>query len=89
MAAFYEPSSFGNGHLVIAVDRPCLLLARQTPTAFDLAVSNPENRPLKVTVDVSLQLEGGVPVDARPRRFAQSRSICRPAKMPARAWCGT
>jgi chondroitin AC lyase len=58
MAAFYEPSSFGNGLLAIAVDRPCLLMAKQTPTAFDLAISNPENRPLKVTADVSLHLEG-------------------------------
>jgi len=58
MAAFYEPGRVKAGDLEVSVDRPCLLLARKGSAALDLAVSNPESRPLKVTVEVNLHLEG-------------------------------
>jgi chondroitin AC lyase len=58
MAAFYEPGRMKSGDLEVSVDRPCLLLARMGPAALDLAVSNPESRPLKVSVEVNLHLEG-------------------------------
>lgn len=58
MAAFYEPGRVKAGDMEVSVDRPCLLLAKRGPTGLDLSVSNPENRPLKVTVEVNVHLDG-------------------------------
>lgn len=58
MGAFYEPGTIGSGNLEISVDRPCLLLVREKSGSLVLAVSNPENRPLTVQIEVNRHLEG-------------------------------
>jgi len=58
-AAFYQPGKLTvpNGPS-LAVDRPCLLLTRQTDKGLELALSNPENKPLEVIVEVGAKLTG-------------------------------
>jgi chondroitin AC lyase len=58
-AAFYAPGrlDLGDG-LSVSVDKPCLLLMREEEAGLEFAVSNPENQPLEVNVDV--RLEAGV-----------------------------
>jgi chondroitin AC lyase len=57
--AFYEPgkAAVADG-LDVSVDKPCLVLVRSMPQNMRLAVSNPENRPLRVNVRLSAHLEG-------------------------------
>jgi chondroitin AC lyase len=57
--AFYQP-----GKLTVpdgpslAADQPCLLLMRQTDKGVEIAVSNPENKPLEVVVEAGAKLSG-------------------------------
>jgi chondroitin AC lyase len=58
-AAFYEPGvlNMDNGH-TMAVDKPCLVLVREMGSEIELAVSNPDNEPLDLSVEISVQLTG-------------------------------
>ncbi|MHB1034809.1 MAG: polysaccharide lyase 8 family protein [Pirellulales bacterium] len=42
----------------IAVDQPCLVLASRAGNTMRIAVSNPENKPLTVEVEIGLALDG-------------------------------
>ncbi len=56
---FYAPGKVAaDDALHVAADKPCLVLMRSMPGKLQLAVSNPENRPLQVNLQVSAKLEG-------------------------------
>jgi chondroitin AC lyase len=57
--AFYAPGRIAiTDSLHVSVDKPCLVLVRSLPGKLQIAVSNPENRPLQVKVNVSAKPEG-------------------------------
>lgn len=58
-AAFYEPGTVQTAAgLRLEVDQPCLVLLRKTKAKTILAVSNPVNEPLQVTVEINRKLTG-------------------------------
>ncbi|MCX7016268.1 MAG: polysaccharide lyase 8 family protein [Candidatus Sumerlaeota bacterium] len=58
-AAFYEPGEIKTpGDLAIAVDKPCLMMARKMDRKLEISVSNPEHQPLEVIVTVNQPLKG-------------------------------
>jgi len=58
-AAFYRPGVVDAGRgWVVSVDRPCLLLMREGSDGVEIAVSNPENKPLDVNVVTDRALAG-------------------------------
>ena len=66
-AAFYEPGTVRTpSGRSIGVDRPCLVLWRETARQVCISVANPENQPLEVTLAVDTRLDGeGGTWDAR------------------------
>ena len=57
--AFYEPGSVHvTEALAVGVDKPCLVLLRELPDKLAVSVSNPENQPLAVVVEVSGRFAG-------------------------------
>jgi hypothetical protein len=44
--------------LSIVVDKPCLLLLQEKEDSVQLTVSNPENLPLLVNIEINRKLEG-------------------------------
>lgn len=58
MAAFYKPGSLELRDWTMRVDKPCLMLIRDNDGDVEIAVSNPENAPLDVTVSTNVPLKG-------------------------------
>jgi len=57
--AFYKPGKVEiRGGLMVAVDKPCLVLLRESPEKLAIAVSNPRNEKATVQVEVSRPLDG-------------------------------
>ena len=57
--AFYKPGEVEiRGGLMVAVDKPCLVLLRESPEKLAIAVSNPRNEKATVQVEVSRPLDG-------------------------------
>lgn len=56
-AVFHEPGRL-DADLPLMVDQPCLVLLRRDGGSLVLAVANPENRALAVTLDIGLVLAG-------------------------------
>lgn len=57
-AVFYQPGQLKTDDgLIVAVDKPGLLMLRNDPNSLDLTLSNPRNEPLTLTVTVNRKLE--------------------------------
>ena len=69
-AAFYEPAEVTfHPDLAVGVDTPCLVLLRETPDELVISMSNPENKPATVRVEVNGEWGGeGVEVVNDPPR---------------------
>jgi chondroitin AC lyase len=71
--AFYQPGALaGHPGWNIAADQPCLVLLREWDGGIQLAVSNPQNQPLTVSIELDRELEGegSTPLDAGRTRIA-------------------
>lgn len=59
LAVFRRPGLLdGRPGWTVRVDQPCLTLLREMPGGMRIAVSNPENQPLAVTIEIDRKLEG-------------------------------
>lgn len=54
-AAFYEPGRLAmRKGLAVSVDRPCLLVLRETPKGYAVSLANPRNAGLTVRVRIEV-----------------------------------
>ena len=80
-AAFYRPGRLAFGKTVVEVDKPCLLLLRESGNSTAVTVSNPVNT--EMTVLVSMSLAGKKPVHIRfdlPGGMEGGRSVTKSIK---------
>ncbi len=69
-AAFYQPAMLAvHPGLAISVDTPCLVLLRETSDRLAISISNPQNKPATVLVEVDGKWAGdGVEIRQSPPR---------------------
>ena len=87
--AFYRPGRVATAPMSIASDKPCLLIVREMGDTVRMAVSNPENRPLELTLNSAANSVAKAANGTRSKASPASTSACPTAIWPAAASCAS